>query len=56
MTDVLSDGLKENILLNIPQKRFGKPEDVAAAVEFLTSERAGYITGQVINVCGGMVM
>lgn len=56
MTDVLSEGLKENILLNIPQKRFGKPEDVAAAVEFLTSERAGYITGQVINVCGGMVM
>ena len=56
MTDVLSDGLKENILLNIPQKRFGKPVDVAAAVEFLTSERAGYITGQVINVCGGMVM
>ena len=39
-----------------PLKRFGKPEDVAAAVKFLASEEAGYITGAVLNVNGGMYM
>ena len=56
MTAVLSDELKQNMLAHIPLKRFGKPEDVAAAVKFLASDEAGYITGAVINVNGGMYM
>ena len=44
------------MLAHIPLKRFGKPEDVAAAVKFLASEEAGYITGAVLNVNGGMYM
>jgi 3-oxoacyl-[acyl-carrier protein] reductase len=56
MTAALSDELKQNMLAHIPLKRFGKPEDVAAAVKFLASEEAGYITGAVLNVNGGMYM
>jgi 3-oxoacyl-[acyl-carrier protein] reductase len=56
MTAVLSGQLKQNMLAHIPLKRFGKPEDVAAAVKFLASEEAGYITGAVLNVNGGMYM
>lgn len=56
MTAALSDQLKQNMLAHIPLKRFGKPEDVAAAVKFLASEEAGYITGAVLNVNGGMYM
>lgn len=56
MTEVLNDKVKENILSVIPLKRTGKPEDVAKAVVFLASEESNYITGQVINVDGGMVM
>jgi 3-oxoacyl-[acyl-carrier protein] reductase len=56
MTAVLSDDLKNNMLAHIPLKRFGRPEDVAAAVRFLASGDADYITGQVINVNGGMYM
>jgi 3-oxoacyl-[acyl-carrier protein] reductase len=56
MTAALSDQLKENMLAHIPLKRFGKPEDVAAAVKFLASEEAGYITGAALNVNGGMYM
>jgi 3-oxoacyl-[acyl-carrier protein] reductase len=56
MTAVLSEQLKQNMLAHIPLKRFGKPEDVAAAVKFLASEEAGYITGAVLNVNGGMYM
>jgi 3-oxoacyl-[acyl-carrier protein] reductase len=56
MTAALSDQLKENMLAHIPLRRFGKPEDVAAAVKFLASEEAGYITGAVLNVNGGMYM
>jgi len=56
MTDVLSDELKNNLLGHIPLKRFGKPEDVAAAVKFLASEEAGYITGHVLDVNGGLYM
>lgn len=56
MTAVLSSELKENMLAHIPLKRFGKPEDVAAAVKFLASDEAGYITGHVLNVNGGMYM
>ncbi len=56
MTAGLSEDLKNNMLGHIPLKRFGKAEDVAAAVNFLASEEAGYITGAVINVNGGMYM
>lgn len=56
MTAVLSDKIKEEMEKNIPLKRGGKPEDVANAVLFLASDMASYITGQVINVDGGMVM
>lgn len=56
MTQALADEIKEKMLGAIPLKRFGKPEDVAAAVRFLASEEASYITGQVLNVNGGMYM
>lgn len=56
MTSVLSDAVKENINTQIPLKRMGTAEDVANLVKFLASEEASYITGQVINVDGGMVM
>lgn len=56
MTSVLPAELKEKMLGSIPLKRFGRPEDIAAAVRFLASEEAGYITGQVIGVNGGMYM
>ncbi len=56
MTAILSEDLKTNMLAHIPLKRFGKPEDIAAAVKFLASDEAGYITGQVLNVNGGMYM
>jgi len=56
MTAVLSDELKQTMLAHIPLKRFGKPEDVAAAVKFLASDEASYITGAVLNVNGGMYM
>lgn len=56
MTDVLSDKIKEGIKNNIPLRKFGEAEDVANLVAFLCSEEAAYITGQVINVDGGMLM
>jgi 3-oxoacyl-[acyl-carrier protein] reductase len=56
MTAVLSDEVKNTLLEHIPLKRFGKVEDVAAAVRFLASEEAGYITGHVLDVNGGMYM
>jgi 3-oxoacyl-[acyl-carrier protein] reductase len=56
MTDALSEEMKNNMLSHIPLKRFGKPEDIAAAVKFLASDDAGYITGTVLNVNGGMYM
>ncbi len=56
MTSVLSDSVKENINTQIPLKRMGTAQDVANLVKFLASEEAAYITGQVINVDGGMVM
>lgn len=56
MTKVLSDELKQNMLNNIPKNTFGTPEDIANVVAFLVSDISSYITGQVINVDGGMVM
>ena len=56
LTNDLSDDLKEQTLSHIPLGRWGEPEEVAEAVVFLAGETAGYITGQVINVDGGMVM
>jgi 3-oxoacyl-[acyl-carrier protein] reductase len=56
MTSVLSDELKQKALETIPLGRIGTPEDVANCVAFLASEEAGYITGHVLNVNGGMLM
>ncbi len=56
MTDVLSDNVKENINSQIPLKRMGTAEEVAKLVYFLGTSESSYITGQVINVDGGMVM
>lgn len=56
MTDVLNDKIKEATLSKIPAGRFGKSEDVAAAVVFLASNEGGYVTGQTIHVNGGMAM
>ena len=56
MTEVLSDSVKAAATEQIPMKHFGETEDVAAAVAFLASDEAGYITGQVISVDGGMAM
>ncbi len=56
MTAVLPDKVKEGMLANIPLNRIGEPEDVANAVLFLVSDLAAYITGQNVDVDGGMVM
>jgi 3-oxoacyl-[acyl-carrier protein] reductase len=56
MTAVLSEELKQKMLVNIPLGRFGVSEDIAAAVTFLASESAGYITGHVLDVNGGLYM
>lgn len=56
MTDVLKDETKDEILKQIPLRRQGNVADVANAVKFLASEESSYITGQVINVDGGMLM
>lgn len=56
MTNVLDEKVKEAMMAQIPAKRLGSPEDIANTVAFLASEGASYITGQVINVNGGMYM
>ena len=56
MTAAMSEAAKAATLASIPLGKLGKPEDVAAAVAFLASEEAGYITGQVLAVDGGMAM
>ena len=56
MTDVLSDSVKAAAAEQIPMKHFGSTEDIAQTVAFLASDKAGYITGQVLSVDGGMAM
>ena len=56
MTDVLNEKQKEAILGRIPAGRMGGPDDIAAAVLYLASEEAGYVTGQTLHVNGGMAM
>ena len=56
MTEALGDKYKEEMKKNIPLKRLGKAEDVAEVVAFLASESSNYVTGQVIQVDGGMLM
>ena len=56
MTNVLKDEVKENINAQIPLKRMGTAREVAEVIYFLGSEKSSYITGQVINIDGGMVM
>ena len=56
MTDVLNDKQKESILGRVPAGKLGSPEDIAAAVLYLASEEAGYVTGQTLHVTGGMAM
>ncbi len=56
MTAELSDKANKDMLERIPLQYYGKPEDVANAVLFLVSDKAKYITGQVLNIDGGMIM
>jgi 3-oxoacyl-[acyl-carrier protein] reductase len=56
MTHAMTDKAKEAVVGSIPLGRVGKPEDIAAAVRFLVSDEAGYITGQVLGVDGGFHM
>jgi len=56
MTDHLADNVKEQMLAQIPLKRFGSVEDVSRAVKFLCSEDSAYVTGHVLHITGGMGM
>ena len=56
MTQAMTDGAKESTLAQIPLKRVGTPKDIAETVAFLASDKAAYITGQVISVDGGMAI
>jgi 3-oxoacyl-[acyl-carrier protein] reductase len=56
LTDVIADELKEQMLAATPLGRFGDPEDIAAAVRFLCSDEASFITGEVLLVDGGLAM
>ena len=56
MTESLPEAAKQAFLANIPLKRAGLPEDVANAVLFFAADESAYITGQVLPVCGGLLM
>lgn len=56
MTDVLSEGQKKGLLANVPMKRLGVGDEIAAGVVYLASAEAAYITGQTLHINGGMVM
>lgn len=56
MTDVLTDDQKDKLLVNVPSGRLGSSAEVAAAVSYLASEEAGYVTGSTLHVNGGMAM
>jgi len=56
MTHVLTEELKQKMIAETPLKRIGAPEDIAAAVKFLVSDEAGFITGHVLDVNGGIYM
>ncbi|HSW11503.1 MAG TPA: SDR family oxidoreductase, partial [Solimonas sp.] len=56
MTQKLGSDAREALQKQIPLERLGKPEDIAAAVAFLASKEAGYITGETLHVNGGMLM
>jgi 3-oxoacyl-[acyl-carrier protein] reductase len=56
MTDALNEKLRQAILDKIPANRLGTPEDIAAAVVYLASDEAGWVTGQTLHVNGGMAM
>ena len=56
MTRVLDESVRQSLIEQIPMAKLGLPEDVARCVAFLVSDRSSYITGQVINVNGGMLM
>lgn len=56
MTDSIPEEIKDKMIAGIPVKRIGKPEDIAHAMKFLASEQAGFITGQLLQVNGGMNM
>ncbi len=56
MTEVLPDSIREGVTGQIPLKRFGETKDIAEMIAFLASDKADYITGQVIHVDGGMAM
>ena len=56
MTEALNDKQKEAIIGKVPAGRLGKPEEIAAAVVYLASSEAAYVTGQTLHVNGGMAM
>jgi 3-oxoacyl-[acyl-carrier protein] reductase len=56
MTDALTDDQKANLLGNVPAGRLGEAREIAAAVAYLASEEAGYMTGATLHINGGMAM